>query len=73
MALYRMPAIVGESRFRKYSEKYEKHNYKMEGDFPLIPLFGSHYVDDTYEVVFDFHMFGQNRLLFSDMDGYNIT
>ena len=40
---------------------------------PLIGSFGAHWVRDTYEVAYAFHTFGNDKLLFTDIDGYNIT
>jgi len=40
---------------------------------PLLKAFGSHYVRDIYETAFAFHNFGQDKLLFTDVDGENIT
>jgi hypothetical protein len=42
-------------------------------EVPLNKILGVHRVLDTYEVVFAFHARGLNTLLFTDMDGYNIT
>ena len=36
-------------------------------------MLGVHQVLDTYEVAFAFHLRNMSTLLFTDMDGYNIT
>jgi hypothetical protein len=36
-------------------------------------MFGAHGVRDIYEVAFAFHIFGNDKLLFTDLDGHNIT
>lgn len=45
----------------------------LNGIIPLLGAFGSHWVRDTYEIAFAFHTFGSDKLLFTDIDGYNIT
>ena len=45
----------------------------LGGIVPLIGSFGAHWVRDTYEVAYAFHTFGNDKLLFTDIDGYNIT
>ena len=40
---------------------------------PLLGAFGGHPVGDIYETAFDFHNFGGDKLLWSDMAGINIT
>jgi hypothetical protein len=36
-------------------------------------MFGAHHVRDVYEVAFAFHTFSDDKLLFTDLDGDNIT
>ncbi len=73
MLVYSVPYIV-RSDATTYEEKYSPHTYKMHnGIVPLLPAFGSHWVRDTYETAFAFHTFGTDKLLFTDVDGYNIT
>lgn len=36
-------------------------------------MLGVHPVNDTFETAFAFHSGRMNTMLFSDMDGYNIT
>jgi len=38
-----------------------------------LKIFGSHLVNNHYEISFAFHTFGNDKMLFSDSDGYNIT
>ena len=57
----------------KYEEKYEPHNYSMLGSTPIVPGFGAHIVSSPYETTFDFSHFSKEVLLFSDVDGRNIT
>jgi hypothetical protein len=45
----------------------------LGGIVPIIRAFGSHWVRDIYEVSFAFYTFGNDKLLFTDVDGYNIT
>ncbi len=42
-------------------------------EIPLNKILGVWRVHDTFEVAFAFHARGLNTLLFTDMDGYNIT
>lgn len=71
--VYSVPYIVRE-KATTYAEKYSPHEYRMLGGVvPLLRAFGSHWVRDTYETAFAFHTFGNDKLLFTDVDGYNIT
>jgi hypothetical protein len=71
--VYSVPYIV-RSDAKTYAEKYSQHKYEMlNGIVPMVRAFGSHWVRDTFEVVFAFHTFGNDKLLFTDIDGYNIT
>lgn len=45
----------------------------LGGVIPLLPAFGAHWVRDNSETAFAFHTFGNDKLLFTDVDGYNIT
>jgi hypothetical protein len=45
----------------------------LNGLVPVVRLFGAHLVRDDSEVTFAFHTFGNDKLLFTDVDGYNIT
>lgn len=40
---------------------------------PIIRAFGAHHVRDTYETAFAFHTFGNDKLLWTDMDGQDIS
>lgn len=56
-----------------YDEKYSQHLYDLEMGVPLLRAFGSHPVSDTYETAYAFHTFGTDKLLWTDMDGYDIS
>jgi hypothetical protein len=71
--VYSVPYII-RADAKTYDEKYSAHKYELLGGLvPIVRAFGSHWVRDTYEVAFAFHTFGSDRLLFTDVDGYNIT
>jgi hypothetical protein len=73
VAVYSVPFIL-DAAATTYDEKYSKHEYTMlNGLIPVVKVFGAHYVRDPYEVTFAFHTFGTDKLLFTDVDGYNIT
>lgn len=39
----------------------------------MIKILGVHRFSGTYDVAFEFHAYGFDTLLFTDMDGVNIT
>jgi hypothetical protein len=56
-----------------YEDKYSKHEYELYMGIPLLGAFGSHAITDTYETAYAFHTFGTDKLLWTDMDGYDIS
>jgi hypothetical protein len=71
--VYSVPYII-RADAKSYAEKYSPHNYELLADFvPMVRAFGSHWVRDSSETAFAFHTFGNDKLLFTDVDGYNIT
>lgn len=73
MLVYSVPFMI-RSDALTYAEKYVPHQYEMLGGVvPLLRAFGAHWVRDAYETAFAFHTFGNDKLLFTDIDGYNIT
>jgi len=51
----------------------EEHHSDELVEIPLIRILGVHRVLDTFEVAYAFHARGLDTLLFTDMDGFNIT
>jgi hypothetical protein len=73
LAVYSVPFIL-DAAATTYQQKYSKHDYYLyNGLIPVVKVFGAHYVRDPYEIAFAFHTFGTDKLLFTDVDGYNIT
>lgn len=71
--VYSVPYII-RADAKTYAEKYSAHKYEMLGDFvPMVRAFGSHWVRDSAETAFAFHTFGNDKMLFTDVDGFNIT
>ena len=71
--VYEVPNIINHEA-TTYKEKYAPHSYTLYNmRLPLLGAFGGHPVDDIYETAFDFHNFGGDKLLWSDMAGINIT
>lgn len=67
--VYSVPYII-RADANTYAEKYSPHKYHMLGGVvPLLGAFGSHWVRDTYEISFAFHTFGNDKMLFTDVDG----
>jgi hypothetical protein len=50
-----------------------QESYDELVEIPLNRILGVWRVHDTFEVAFAFHAHGLDTLLFTDMDGYNIT
>lgn len=71
VAIYEADWIVTPINNTVLAENTEIHQEIVE--VPLVPILGVHRVMDTYEVAFAFHSRGLDTLLFTDMDGYNIT
>ena len=40
---------------------------------PLLSAFGGHPVEDIFQTAYDFHTFGSDKILWSDMAGTNIS
>lgn len=43
------------------------------GDIPITPVLGAHLVRDPYEISFAFNNLDDHKMLFVDVDAYNIT
>lgn len=73
VAIYSVPYIINMEA-ASYEQKYAAHEYTMLGGLvPVVRMFGAHLVRDNNEVAFAFNIFGNDKLLFTDVDGYNIT
>lgn len=70
--VYSVPFIL-DREANSYDDKYSEHNYDLYMGVPIIRAFGAHYVRDTYETAYAFHTFGNDKLLWSDMDGQDIS
>ena len=71
--VYEVPYIIRRDA-DNYKDKYSPHKYELLATkIPLLRSFGAHPVSDVYETAFDFHTFGNDKLLWSDMSGTNIN
>lgn len=71
--IYEVPYILRRDA-DNYQDKYSPHNYELYGGLvPILRSFGAHSVSDVYETAFDFHTFGTDKMLWSDMSGTDIS
>lgn len=71
--VYEVPFILRRDA-DNYKDKYSPHKYDLvAGLVPILRAFGAHPVSDIYETAFDFHTFGTDKLLWSDMSGTDIS
>ena len=67
--VYKVPYLLNASA-TTYEKRYSKHDYELYLDFiPMVRSFGAHYVNGTHETAYAFHTFGDDKILWSDMDG----
>lgn len=48
-------------------------NDKQNDQIPITPILGAHLVTDPYEISFAFHNLDDHKMLFVDVDAYNLT
>lgn len=72
VAIYYIPYILN-AESTDYDLKYSPHAYELRDGVPLLKIIGSHIVKDATEVAYAFQTFGDRKMLFTDIDGYNIT
>ena len=70
--IYEVPFILNRHA-DNYKDKYSAHEYSLYIErLPLLSAFGAHSIEGKFETAYDFHTFGNDKLLWSDMSGTSI-
>lgn len=73
IAIYDADWIISPLNETQLALLDEEKESNQRVEVPLHGILGVHRVHDTFEVAYAFHIRGMDTMLFTDMDGYNIT